>query len=97
MKGIKFGRKELRNAFRFDQVFDERDSLSDVYNSCVSTLAENLFTRTDSTVILYGPSKSGKSYSMRGNETNPIGFIFLFIKDLLSNIRKERKQGRSGF
>lgn len=77
--------------FTFDNVFRPDASLSNrqIYDvSCAELVQKFLDEGYNSTVFAYGMTGSGKTYSMRGDNTNP-GFVRLAIDDVFDKIEND--------
>ncbi|KAH8613833.1 Microtubule binding Kinesin motor domain [Trypanosoma vivax] len=73
--------------FRFDDVFDETDDQNCVYYQSVRGLVLRALQGGNASVFLYGPSCSGKTYTMLGpqtpgNETDESGIFQRIFTDL---------------
>uniref|UniRef100_A0A3Q3E7D5 Kinesin motor domain-containing protein n=1 Tax=Labrus bergylta TaxID=56723 RepID=A0A3Q3E7D5_9LABR len=54
------------NIFHFDYAFGPAASQDEVYDTCVHPLMENLLDGYNATVFCYGPTGSGKTYTLGG-------------------------------
>ncbi|CAH6722310.1 kinesin-like protein Kip2p [[Candida] jaroonii] len=82
--------------FTFDNVFRPDASLSNrqIYDvSCVELVQKFLDEGYNSTVFAYGMTGSGKTYSMRGDNSNP-GFVRLAIDDVFDKIENDISEKR---
>ena len=59
---------QKKNSYEFDYVFSQRSNQSDVYEE-VSMLINNFPRDHNITIISYGQSKSGKTYTIEGLNT----------------------------
>lgn len=50
--------------FAFDAVFDQHSTQDQVYDSCVADLVSAVVEGYNATVLAYGPTGSGKTYTM---------------------------------
>lgn len=57
--------------FNFDTVFDETSSNVKVYEKVIKDFIPSLIDGFNCTVFAYGPTGSGKTYTMLGNEGDP--------------------------
>lgn len=55
--------------FTFDDVFGTKSSQNDIYEDCVANLVEAIFEGFNATVLAYGQTSSGKTYTM-GSSSN---------------------------
>lgn len=80
-------RKE-KITFSFDHIFDEGIETPNVFKKTMSEPISNLFQGYNSTILAYGMTGSGKTYTMFGDIYNisvidqEPGIIFLTIKDI---------------
>lgn len=72
-------------SYRFHQVFDGLASQHDVYASVVAPAVDDLLQRhQDSTILSFGPSNSGKSHTMVGDDERP-GMIPLALAAIMAH------------
>ena len=73
-------------------------SSREIYKHWISKLATLLQQGTSSTVLLNGPFNSNKRYYLLGGESRPNGWLQLFVKKVLSPLKKGKKgkKGRKG-
>ena len=71
--------------YNFDYIFDQKSEQNEVYQNSTSFLVKNIFEGFNSTILAYGSTGSGKTYTMFGNEDNP-GIIFRTINQILNNM-----------
>lgn len=66
---------QVRNAgaamFRFERVFDEASSQSDVFEHTALPMIEGLFRGQSAVVLAYGVTCSGKTWTIQGNDVHP--------------------------
>lgn len=80
------------NSFKFDNVFPPETSLTnqEVYQRSCSPLVNSFLSEGyNATVFAYGMTGSGKTFSMRGDDSNP-GFVRLAIDDIFDRIDLDR-------
>lgn len=77
--------------FEFTKIFEEQTSQSELYNNCVAPYIE---AEEDLTVLTYGTSGSGKTFTMHGTETD-YGIIQRAIEQIFCHYkgRVNRKPG----
>ncbi|KAI0983552.1 hypothetical protein GJ496_004091 [Pomphorhynchus laevis] len=75
--------------FEFSHVFSEYDDQEDIFVKMVVPCIEQIMNSRSVLVFAYGITNSGKSYTMRGNDSNP-GIIPHFASSLFNIIRKCR-------
>ena len=73
--------KEKQSSFEFDFVFDENSSQSQIYDYTTRNLINNVLEGYNATVLAYGATGTGKTYTMVGNGVNN-GIMIRTIKDL---------------
>ena len=73
--------KEKQSSFEFDFVFDENSSQSQIYEYTTRNLINNVLEGYNATVLAYGATGTGKTYTMVGNGVNN-GIMIRTIKDL---------------
>ena len=85
--------KEKQSKFEFDFVFDENTSQSQVYEYTTFNLIEQIIEGYNATVLAYGATGTGKTYTMLGEGSNE-GIMIRVIKDLFfyvnENINKDK-------
>ncbi|KAH3687685.1 hypothetical protein WICPIJ_001308 [Wickerhamomyces pijperi] len=80
---VKF--KETEAATRFTSIFNEQSSQEDLYKGILESSVSDLFNGNDAVLFSLGPSNSGKSYTMFGDEGNP-GLAIHALHDILTKI-----------
>lgn len=80
----------------YDQVYNEFSKTEQIYSENLKLQVSNLFQGQNSSFFLFGPSESGKSFTLRGEESNPDSGLFSSaIYDIL-NLIEIAKQGNKG-
>ena len=86
--------KEFKE-FTFDYIFDEYETTKSLFTTAVQPSLESFFQGYNSTIMAYGMTGSGKTYTMLGEinnisiiDDNP-GLIFLAVKDIFWKIHLE--------
>ena len=51
-------------AYKFDDVFDENDDQYKIFNTCAKDLVDGCFEGYNATILAYGQTSSGKTYTM---------------------------------
>lgn len=90
----------LKNAtlLEFDRVYNETHKLDTIYNENIKESVSNLFNGKNSCCILFGPTESGKSYTLRGpcdNRSNEYGIIGRVIQDVLNLVELSKQTSLS--
>ncbi|KAH3679184.1 hypothetical protein WICMUC_001195 [Wickerhamomyces mucosus] len=75
---------QTTNVNKFTRIFDECSQI-DLYKGVLEELTQELFQDKDSVLFTLGPSNSGKSYSIYGNESNP-GLTIYSLNDIFNKI-----------
>lgn len=83
--------KSKEHQFAFDFAFDEKASQEEVYHYTTEMLLKNVIDGFNATVLAYGATGSGKTYTMVGNGEQP-GVMIRSISDLFTLVDKERKK-----
>ena len=84
--------------FVFDQVHDESSSTVQVYDSSVKKIVDNFCNGYNGTILAYGQTASGKTYTMSGAEND--GIINMAIQqvfDYINNFKNRRFLVRVSF
>jgi len=94
---INIGKEE--KLFEFDQVFDENDTNSQIFQKIVLSPIENLLNGYNSTILAYGMTGTGKTHTMFGDIycDTPLqdpGLIILAIKDIFLKIEIQINENR---
>ena len=63
--------EKLNKAFVFDRVFDEASTQEDVFNLTVKPLVKHAISGYNATVLAYGATGAGKTFTMMGTQENP--------------------------
>ena len=82
--------KSKEHQFAFDFAFDEKASQEEVYHYTSEMLLKNVIDGFNATVLAYGATGSGKTYTMVGNGEQP-GVMIRAISDLFNLVDKEKK------
>ena len=78
----------------FDRVYNETHKLDTIYNEQLKESVSNLFNGKNSCCILFGPTESGKSYTLRGpcdNRSNEFGIVGRVIQDVLNLVELSKQ------
>ncbi|XP_015179978.1 PREDICTED: centromere-associated protein E-like [Polistes dominula] len=78
-------RKRGDGGFNFDHIFDETTSNKDVFDTVVKPIVDAAVNGFNGTVIAYGQTSSGKTYTMMGGLNEP-GIIMLAIEHMFDAI-----------
>ena len=84
--------KGQRHEYVFDDVFSETDTQQAVYERTAKKCVDDvLFLEKNVSIIAYGATGAGKTFTMTGTETNP-GLIPRVIKDIFAKIANKNFQ-----
>lgn len=75
------------NAFDFDNVFSEVQKQDKFYAQSVKPIVQAFVEGENGTVIFFGPSQSGKTYSLNGKAGKERGVVPRAIEDVLSIVK----------
>lgn len=82
--------RSYERTYRFQQVFDRRATQEEIHRKCTQGLAEDvLFHNHNATVLAYGATGSGKTYTMLGTDSAP-GIISYVMKELFEASRDKK-------
>ncbi|XP_074053390.1 kinesin-like protein KIF22 isoform X2 [Macrotis lagotis] len=79
--------------YQFDAFFGETSTQQDIYVGFVQPILRHLMNGQNASVLAYGPTGAGKTYTMLGSPEQP-GIIPRALKDLLQLTREEGAEGR---
>ena len=97
--------KELRpreeRSYVFNDVFDGNVSTTEMYKKVLTPAVSHIMDGYNSTVLAYGMTGAGKTYTMFGDIYNPeaepnaqeLGVITLMVQDLFEAFAKEEQDG----
>ncbi|KAL2914435.1 Kinesin-like protein kif19 [Polyrhizophydium stewartii] len=88
--------RQREKLFWFDGVFDETASQTHVFDHTVRHLIDSVLHGFNATVLAYGATGAGKTYTMLGNETSP-GIMVLTLADLFSKITTDNEAGAGNY
>lgn len=89
-------RVKNKNHFSFDKVFTEESKTRDVYDSVAKGIVDSVVDGLNGTIIAYGQTSSGKTYTMQGarssqkggvNETE--GILQMAAQDIFSQLSQK--------
>ncbi|XP_019368507.1 PREDICTED: kinesin-like protein KIF19 [Gavialis gangeticus] len=73
--------RSREKTFIFDMVFDQKATQEEVYVSTTKSLVEGVISGYNATVFAYGPTGTGKTYTMLGMDCEP-GIYIRTLNDL---------------
>ncbi|CAI4579633.1 CLL_collapsed_G0032790.mRNA.1.CDS.1 [Saccharomyces cerevisiae] len=88
--------KETHSTFQFDKVFDANATQEDVQKFLVHPIINDVLNGYNGTVITYGPSFSGKSYSLIGSKESE-GILPNICKTLFDTLEKNEETKGDSF
>ena len=82
-----FGKNFLKESalFEFDKIYNESNSIDLIYKDLIKDNISNLFQKKNSCILIHGPIDSGKSFLLRGGNTQyggESGLIYRGIRDI---------------
>jgi len=87
--GVRFGR-DMK--FAFDRVFDENASQIELFENTTKFLLPGVLNGFNATVFAYGPTGSGKTHTMIGNERSGHGVLILTVIQLFYLMESQRNE-----
>ncbi len=83
--------------FTFDRVFDLDSTQEDIYNDCAMATVQSMLEGYNSTIIAYGQTGTGKTYTMEGftfsSTDNNRGIIPRSIDEIFNYIENRSSYG----
>ncbi|XP_043845256.1 kinesin-like protein KIF22 isoform X2 [Dromiciops gliroides] len=79
--------------YQFDAFYGETSTQQDIYAGFVQPILRHLMNGQNASVLAYGPTGAGKTYTMLGSPEQP-GIIPRALKDLLQLTWEEGAEGR---
>ncbi|KAM4632494.1 kinesin-like protein KIF19 [Discoglossus pictus] len=79
--------RSREKTFIFDVVFDKKATQEEVYESTTKNLVEGVISGYNATVFAYGPTGTGKTYTMLGIDCEP-GIYIMTLNDLFKAIEE---------
>ena len=79
--------------YEFDKVFGEDSNTNEIYNELVGEIVDSVANGVNGTVFTYGQTSSGKTFTMRGDDSksdSSIGIIQLAAKEIFDTIQQEK-------
>lgn len=81
------------HTFSFDHVYDQNASQPDVYESTARTSVMSALRGYNATILAYGPTGTGKTYTMEGSlRPDGHGIIPRSMEDIFEHIRSARNE-----
>lgn len=87
---------ETAGLFTFDKVYDGYSSNSEVFDASIGPLIKNVCEGFNATVLAYGTTGSGKTYTMQGSQEDP-GVIQRSVRQLFDTLSPDAEIGLSYF
>lgn len=72
-----------------DYVFDDSSNTQFIYDSMVSTMIDDCLTGINGTLLAYGQTTSGKTFTMDGFGE---GIIYLAVQDLMIKMKNVKRK-----
>ena len=79
--------------FDFDNVFSEMQRQDRFYGQSVKPVVQAFIEGENGTVLFFGPSQSGKTYSLHGKAGKERGVVPRAIEDILSIVKNSYEIG----
>ncbi|KAM6352043.1 kinesin-like protein KIF19 isoform 6-T9 [Alca torda] len=83
--------RSREKTFVFDMVFDHRATQEEVYVSTTKSLIEGVISGYNATIFAYGPTGTGKTYTMLGTDCEP-GIYIRTLEDLFKALEATAKE-----
>ena len=97
--GVDWGYKQDKS-YVFDGIFDQNSATADVYQQALEPAIRNILNGYNSTILAYGMTGAGKTFTMFGDIYNSLGglkvhpgIVSLIVKDLFSAFERESDNG----
>ena len=74
-------RLQRERRFAFDAAFDEKCTTASIHDACTRQLVDAVLGGFNASIFAYGPTGTGKTYSMLGTKEAP-GLMYLMLRDL---------------
>jgi len=91
---------QKEKSYYFDRVFDSNTSTIDVYQRALTPAIQNVINGFNSTILAYGMTGAGKTFTMFGDIYNSMGgiathpgIVSLVVRDLFQSFKKEADNG----
>jgi len=81
--------------FEFDHVFSEAQRQDKFYSQSVKPLVQSFVEGENGSVIFFGPSQSGKTYSLHGKAGKERGIVPRAIEDVLTIVKNTYEHGEN--
>ena len=79
---------KTNEVFSFDHIIPPSESNSELFEKLIKQNITSLLKGINITLFLYGQSTSGKTYTMKGDQTSNEGLIHLCLKEIFDRINK---------
>ncbi|NXM25505.1 KIF19 protein, partial [Oxyruncus cristatus] len=84
--------RSREKTFVFDMVFDHTATQEEVYVSTTKSLIEGVISGYNATIFAYGPTGTGKTYTMLGTDSEP-GIYIRALDDLFKGLGAIAEEG----
>ena len=83
------GALDATHVFTFDHVYDQQSTQAEVYETTARPVVESALMGYNATIFAYGPTGTGKTYTMEGFESNETrGIIPRSIEQIFGHIER---------
>ena len=89
---IKYSIPEIIKEFNFNHIFDQNKTNNDIYKQIGSSFIQSIFNGYNTSIICYGQTDSGKTYTINGFISNIIKQIFINIQNNESKSKSNSKK-----
>ena len=67
------GDSKRDSSFKFSNCFSQTSTQEDLFDSCSKPIVDSVLGGYNGTILAYGPTNSGKTYTMRGETFTALG------------------------
>ncbi|KAL4455735.1 hypothetical protein ABPG74_003145 [Tetrahymena malaccensis] len=84
--------QDKADVFFFDNVFSQKSSQEIFYRKTAKEAISNVVSGQNTSILIHGPSRCGKTYTLTGADKHQKGLMFRCVDDLLSKIDVANEQ-----
>ncbi|KAL4489229.1 hypothetical protein ABPG72_006293 [Tetrahymena utriculariae] len=84
--------QDKADVFFFDNVFSQKSSQEIFYRKTAKEAVSNIVSGQNTSILIHGPSRCGKTYTLTGADKHQKGLMFRCVDDLLSKIDVANEQ-----
>lgn len=93
---LKDDKKNSNQNYSFDYVLGQKSTQQDLYDE-VSILIDSFLNGKNVSVLAYGQSSAGKTYSIHGKAVESPGIAFRALSDIFETLKKNKIKNESSF